>query len=90
MDKVIGALDTSSWENYKKSLGKAVVTAQNLGMSDKMLTHFTKEIGNYLNINAHADLPENKVLNEMWCVADDSEKTSISQLLIKVSQNSAE
>ena len=86
MTKEFPQLDTSSWENYKASLGKAVNAGHHAGLDDEQISTLATGFGNYLHRHAHADLKENQVLNELWQVADEQEKKAISHLLVKLVQ----
>lgn len=87
-NNLLKALDTSCWENYKKSLGEAVRAAEELGIGDKTISAFAATFGEYLNRNAHADLPENQAIQELWNVADKKEKQVIAKLMAELCKNS--
>ena len=84
---LLKALDTSSWENYKKSLGEATRAAEEFGISDRTIAGFATTFGEFLNQNAHADLPENRAIQELWNVADKKEKHTIAKLMVEVCKN---
>ncbi len=85
---LLNGLDTSSWENYKKSLGQAVEAAEDFGIGDRTITAFAAKFGEFLNRNASADLPENKAIQELWQVADKKEQHTLAKLMVEVCKNS--
>jgi len=87
-DKILSSLDTSSWEGYKHSLAKAINAAEDAGFSQRSITRLASELGDYLTDHATADLPENQVLREMWQVAEEKEKYTLSSLLMRVVEHS--
>lgn len=85
---LLNGLDTSSWENYKKSLGSATRAAEDFGVSDRVIAGFATTFGEFLNQNAHADLPENRAIQELWNVADKKEKHTLAKLMVQLCKNS--
>lgn len=86
--EILNGLDTSSWENYKKSLGNATRAAEDFGVSDRAIAGFATTFGEFLNQNAHADLPENRAIQELWNVADKKEKHTLAKLMVQLCKNS--
>jgi hypothetical protein len=86
---LLKGLDTSDWESYKSSLGKAVEAAEEFGVSDRTITSFAAKFGEFLNQNAHADLPENKAIQELWQAADKKEQHTLAKLMVKICKKSS-
>ncbi len=85
---ILNGLDTSSWENYKKSLGEATRAAEDFGISDRTIAGFATTFGEFLNQNAHADLPENRAIQELWNVADKKERHTLAKLMVQLCKKS--
>lgn len=81
---LLKGLDTTSWENYKKSLGQAVEAAEEFGIGDRGIHAFAATFGEFLNRNAHADLPENRAIQELWQVADEKEQRTLAKLMVNL------
>lgn len=89
MKQMLNKLDTSSWEQYKHSLGEAMEFANDMGISENEISRLAQTFGSYLanNIN-NPDIPENKALKELWEVATPEEQETLTGLMIKLAKNS--
>lgn len=87
MNNIFKDLDTSSWENYKCSLGQAVEAAHDFGVGDKTIQKFAATFGEFLNQKAQADLPENKAIQELWQVANKREQQTLAKLMVELCQD---
>ncbi|MGI5825411.1 MAG: DUF3243 family protein [Bacillota bacterium] len=88
-NNLLKGLDTSSWENYKKSLGQAVEAAEEFGVSNRTIAAFATTFGEFLNQNAKADLPENKAIQELWQAADKKEQYTLAKLMVDICKKSS-
>jgi len=88
MQQILNKLDTSSWENYKRSLGQAMEFANEMGFSDQQIGQFAQQFGSYLSINITPDIPENRALKELWEAASPEEQKTIAGLMMKLAKNS--
>ncbi|WP_366922748.1 DUF3243 domain-containing protein [Metallumcola ferriviriculae] len=86
LNQMLGQLDASSWESWKKSLGNMVKQAEQLGISNNMMEEFAAEFGDFLAANINPDVPENKSVKELWEAANESEQKVLSHLMIKLSK----
>lgn len=87
MQEILSRLDTSSWENYKKSLGKGMEVANDMGFSDDAITKFAQRFGSFLSNKVSPDIPENKALKELWEVATPDEQKTVASLMMKLAKN---
>ena len=74
MQQILNKLDTSSWENYKRSLGEAMEFANDMGITDNQISEFAQQFGSYLAQNITPDIPENRALKELWEIASRRNK----------------
>ncbi|MCR6545607.1 DUF3243 domain-containing protein [Dehalobacterium formicoaceticum] len=88
MKQMLDRLDTSSWEQYKHSLGEAMEFANDMGISEDEITQLAQTFGSYLANNISPDIPENKALKELWEVATPEEQATLTSLMIKLAKNS--
>jgi len=88
VQQILNKLDTSSWENYKRSLGEAMEFANEMGFSDNQISQFAQQFGNYLAQNISPDIPENRALKDLWAVASPEEQKTIAGLMMKLAKNS--
>ncbi|MGI6711202.1 MAG: DUF3243 family protein [Bacillota bacterium] len=85
--ELMGKLDTTSWENYKSSLGKGMELAQELGLSEQEISSLAQKFGSYLTHNINPDLPENRALKELWEIANPQEQQTLTNLMMKVAKS---
>ncbi|HHT64052.1 MAG: DUF3243 domain-containing protein [Bacillota bacterium] len=88
MQQILNKLDTSSWENYKRSLGEAMEFANDMGITDNQISEFAQQFGSYLAQNITPDIPENRALKELWEIASPEEQRTIAGLMMKLAKNS--
>ncbi len=79
-------LDTSSWENYKRSLAKGIEVANNMGISENQISQLAQQLGGYLANNVTPDIPENRAIKDLWEVASPEEQKTIAGLMVKLAK----
>ncbi|MBE6067479.1 MAG: DUF3243 domain-containing protein [Clostridium lundense] len=74
-----------NWNDWKKTLGKAVDLGETVGMSDKTITNIAEKVGTYLsnNVNPHND--QERLLKEMWDAASENDRQVLAKLVVKIS-----
>ncbi|NLC38686.1 MAG: DUF3243 domain-containing protein [Clostridia bacterium] len=77
-------MQITSWDQWLNTLRMALEKAESIKIPRKILTKSAAELGDVLFENVDPDVPENKLLKKMWEVADDKEKESIANLMIKL------
>lgn len=65
-------------------LNDRVNTARRIGMSSAEMIELTKVLGDWLSHEADPNTVEQRLLKEMWTVADEEAKATLSRLLIEV------
>ena len=74
-----------NWNKWKNFLGKAVDIGETVGMSEETITNIASKIGTYLSNNVEPRNQEEKLLKELWDVADDYDKKVLAKLIVKIS-----
>jgi uncharacterized protein YaeQ len=74
----------TDWENWKKSLGQAVEFAAELGIDQKRINPVAQQVGEFLAQNVTPANPEQKAIKELWEVADQEEKQTLSNLMVRL------
>lgn len=74
----------TDWENWKKALGQAVEFASELGVDQKQINPVAQQVGNFLAQNVQPANPEQKAIKELWEVASQEEKQTLSNLMVKL------
>ncbi|MBE3588575.1 MAG: DUF3243 domain-containing protein [Thermoanaerobacteraceae bacterium] len=75
---------STDWENWKRFLGQAVEFAEELGVSRERIVSLAQQAGQVLADNVAPANPEQKVLKELWTVADQQEKQALANLMTKL------
>ncbi len=78
----------TSWDNWKKYLGQAMEFAEELGISREKVQGYAMTAGAILADNVQPANPEQKVLKELWEVADREEQEVIARLMTKLASRS--
>jgi hypothetical protein len=77
------------WEKWKGTLAKAVSLAEIAGISEATIERIGFKIGNILSSTIDPENREQRLLQELWKVGDDNERTILTRLLIKMLQTDA-
>ena len=76
-----------NWEKWTSFLGEQVTEAQEHGMSKKMIEKSAIQIGDYLAKNVDPKNEQERVLKDLWAVADGDEKHALANCVIKLVQS---
>jgi hypothetical protein len=77
-------LQITSWEQWLDTLGTALAKAQAMKMPKKLLTKSAAELGDFLFDTIDPDVPENRLLKNLWQIADNREREALAGLMIKL------
>lgn len=77
---------TQSWDEWKKTLAKAVDQGKSLGMGTDELVQRAEQIGDVLAREVDPNNPEQRVLKELWSSADQDEQKALASTIIKMVQ----
>lgn len=80
-------LQVTSWDQWLDTLGTALNKAEAMRMPKGLLTKSAAELGDFLFDTIDPDVPENRLLKNLWEHADDKEKESLASLMIKLVEN---
>lgn len=73
-----------SFERWKQFLSERVDQAHMIGMSDETISKLAAQVGEYLADKIDPENNEERVLKELWDVADEQEKKAIASCMIKL------
>lgn len=76
-------IDTG-WHDWKKTLGRAVNTAEFLGMSDENINRTAYRMGDFLAANFDPGNREQRLLKELWEVGSEDEQRSLAKMIAKL------
>ena len=74
----------STYDKWKQFLGERVQNARSAGMNDTTIQNLAKDIGDFLATKVDPKNDEERVLKELWAVADESEKKVMAGLMMKL------
>lgn len=72
------------WDNWKSTLSKAVSIGEAVGFSEKTIDNLAYKIGNTLSAAVDPENREERVLQELWKVGDDSDRKTLAKLIVKM------
>jgi hypothetical protein len=72
---------------WKEFLSNRLEHAQHEGMEQSSISNLATEIGGYLASHVEPKNPEEKVLADLWNVADEQEKHAIANMMVKLVQH---
>jgi hypothetical protein len=74
----------TEWTNWKNTLSKAVKLGESVGMSEDSIEKIAVKIGNMLAARVDPENREQRLLQELWKVGDDSDRKVIAKLIVKM------
>lgn len=74
----------SNWEQWTSFLGSQVSEAKENGVSRKMIDKAAVQIGDYLAKNVDPQNEQERVLSDLWSVAEKDEKQAIASCIVKL------
>ena len=77
----------SHWEQWKETLAKTISLAETAGMSEKTIDKIALKVGNVLSAQVDPENREQRLLQELWRVADDEERAVLAKLIVNLLQN---
>ncbi|MBY0099273.1 DUF3243 domain-containing protein [Mesobacillus maritimus] len=76
-----------NWGQWKDFLGSRLDQAQSEGMSNNVISDVAYQVGDYLAKNVDPKNEQERVLADLWSVADEKEQHAIANLMVKLVQN---
>lgn len=73
-----------NWNEWKKTLGKAVDIGEAIGMSEKTINNVAEKVGTFLSNAVEPRNHQERVLKEMWDVADENDRKTLAKLVVKM------
>lgn len=73
-----------SFERWKEFLSDRVAQAQEAGVSEETMSRIAAQIGDFLADKIDPENKEERVLKELWDVADEQDKKALARCMIKL------
>lgn len=76
-----------NWEQWKNFLGDRINQAQSQGMSMDVINDIAYQVGDYLAKEVDPKNHQERVLADLWSVANEEEQRAIASMMVKLVQN---
>jgi hypothetical protein len=73
-----------SYDKWKQFLGERVSQAERVGMSEETVTKLAVHIGEFLQDKIDPKNDEERVLKELWDVANEQERQTLARVMVKL------
>jgi len=84
MDLNINAIN--DWDKWKKVLYKAITVGETVGLTDHIIASIGSKIGEFLASNVDPENREQRLLKDLFQVANEKEKETLTNVIIKMIQ----
>jgi cytochrome c553 len=76
-----------NWKQWEDFLADRLHHAQNEGMSEGAISNLAFQIGDYLSKQVEPKNEQERILADLWSVADKEEQEAIANMMLKLVQN---
>jgi hypothetical protein len=73
-----------SFDQWKGFLAQRVNQAHSMGMNNNAISNVAYQLGDYLAAEVDPQNREERLLQELWKVADDQEQQTMANLMVKL------
>lgn len=74
-----------NWHSWKETLGKTADLGETVGMSEGTITNIAEKVGTFLSNNVDPRNDEERLLKELWDVANKDDREVLAKLVVKIS-----
>ncbi|MCM3799194.1 DUF3243 domain-containing protein [Caldifermentibacillus hisashii] len=78
-----------NWDEWKNFLGDRLNQAKDAGLDQNVITNLAYQIGDYLANQVDPKNEQERVLSDLWSVADEQEQQAIANIMVKLVQNNS-
>jgi len=78
-----------NWDEWKNFLGDRLNQAKDAGLDQNVITDLAYQIGDYLANQVDPKNEQERVLADLWSVADEQEQQAIANIMVKLVQNNS-
>lgn len=82
MDLDINVLN--DWEKWKKTLYNAISMGEKVGLSEDAIKNLGSKVGEFLASNIDPENPQQRLLKELFAVANEREQETLTSVIIKM------
>lgn len=77
-------MQINTWQEWLDTLGEALNRAEEMKMPKKIISKSAAQMGEFLFEIIDPNVPENRLLKNMWGLADDKEREALASVMIKL------
>ncbi|BBN97523.1 DUF3243 domain-containing protein [Sporolactobacillus terrae] len=77
----------SNWDHWKDFLADRMHQAESVGVNSEVINEFATKIGGYLSDHVDPKNEQERLLSDLWSVADENEHKTIARLIMKLVAN---
>lgn len=74
----------TSFDTWKQFLHDRVQAAESIGVSEDQISKLAYKIGDFLADKINPENVQEKLLKDLWSVADQNEQKTIAKLMVKL------
>lgn len=78
-----------NWDEWKNFLGDRLNQAKDAGLDQNVITDLAYQIGDYLANQVDPKNEQERLLSDLWSVADEQEQQAIANIMVKLVQNNS-
>jgi len=75
-----------NWERWKEFLGDRIEQAEQQGFSQNLINELAYHIGDYMAKYVDPKNPQERLISDLWSVADEEEQRAIAKLIVKLAR----
>ena len=76
-----------NWEQWKGFLGDRLNQAKQNGMDDSTVNRMAQHVGDYLAEHVDPKNEQQRVLSDLWSVANEQEQQAIAEAMVRMVSN---
>ena len=76
-----------NWQQWKDFLGDRLDQGQQQGMNKDTINNLAYQIGDYLAKQVDPKTEQQRILSDLWSVADKDEQMAIANIMVKLVEN---
>ncbi|MEW6661527.1 MAG: DUF3243 domain-containing protein [Bacillota bacterium] len=80
-------MEINSFDQWLNTLSSALDHAETMGMNDNEIAKSATQLGNFLATNVEPDIPENRLLKNLWEQGNEKERQALASMLVKMVKN---
>lgn len=73
-----------NWHDWMETLKGAIDLGEKVGLTNHTMANLGSKLGTFLSHNIDPDNKEERLLKEMWNVANEKERENMTNVLIKM------